>query len=702
MPRSSSSSSSTHQRQALAWMQDRESDAHDKPAGHPRGGILADDQGFGKTLSVISLMITNQPPMRDGATRPPAWGNLVICPTSIMHQWASELDARIDAPYKPRVLVYHGAKRPKDPYVLVKYDVIVTSYGMARQEYPKVLERDKDRVPIRRRKKGPLYRLKWFRVILDEAQAIKNHRGDTFSACTLLQADRRWSLSGTPIQNTVDDIYSQFLFIRYFLVADYSEWRRKYKRPLESSRGSREALFKRFQATLGVVLLRRAKSDKIDGKPVIELPKRIVTLRELEFSKIERDYYQAQEDRAVEAMARFGIREGFTTALTILLRLRQACGHPDLCDWGGDRNFNFSEEELDAVDRRMMTSSLPGTEVQQTCPICIEFITENGVVTKCGHVFCTPDFDQWNRNNDSCPSCRAGLGAENEIMSLAETKPAKLEITIGGKRNPGDSFDESPTKRRCKGEKNAVAVDFGNESSAKKELKFEDVMEEGNSEDALEDGEKQPLSSTKIMAFLSEYDTILNATEDKVLCYSQWTRMLDLVEDEVLQRGHEYVRLDGTMSPHQRSAAINTFNTKDKCRLFLISMQAGSTGLNLTAANRVFLLDSWWNPTVEEQAIDRAHRIGQRKDVDVVRFKIHNSVEDKILALQERKRELINGALGVEGLKTMGRRRLTFRDVMSLFTDVASNVAARAGAAQNTELQNFAHIVQDAQLDMGL
>lgn len=88
--------------------------------------------------------------------------------------------------------------------------------------------------------------------------------------------------------------------------------------------------------------------------------------------------------------------------------------------------------------------------------------------------------------------------------------------------------------------------------------------------------------------------------------------------------------------------------------------------------------------------------------MDVVRFKIHNSVEDKILALQERKRELINGALGVEGLKTMGRRRLTFRDVMSLFTDVASNVAARAGAAQNTELQNFAHIVQDAQLDMGL
>lgn len=651
-----------HQRQAVAWMRGREKD--DLPLGHPRGGILADDQGFGKTLSVIALMLTNKPAMKEGATSTPAWGNLVICPTSIMYQWAAELENRIDAPYKPRVLVYHGQNRPRDPFVLVKYDVVITSYGMTRQEFPKVLHKDGDGNVIGRRRKGPLYKLRWFRIILDEAQAIKNHRAETFEACTVLQADRRWSLTGTPIQNTLDDLYSQFLFIRYFLVSSYNEWYRKYKRPLESARGgSRAALFKRFQAKIGVVLLRRAKSDKIDGKPIIILPKRTVELRELEFTAAERAYYNAQEERAVVDMQRFGIEQGFTSALVILLRLRQACGHPALCDWDGDRQFDFSDSELDSVEERMKTQCLfkqlpsetqerlavelgPGTEVVQNCPICMEVIEDDGIVTKCGHIFCTSDFEEWNRENETCPFCRTEVGGENDKMSLhgvreeihaldrakkrrelqqaatnkmkTEPRVRKFEITIGEKRRGGVPSNESPTKRRCKGESVLTTTA---KTDQDEDVKPDHVKEEDSKAEDLE--QTKGLSSTKIMAFIAEFKKIIETTEDKCLLFSQWTRMLDLVEERVSEEGFEYVRLDGKLTPNERTVAIRTFNTRSKCRLFLISLQAGSTGLNLTAANRVFLLDSWWNPMVEEQvrlqvSSERNTTLRPRRDLTIL------------------------------------------------------------------------------------
>lgn len=148
----------------------------------------------------------------------------------------------------------------------------------------------------------------------------------------------------------------------------------------------------------------------------------------------------------------------------------------------------------------------------------------------------------------------------------------------------------------------------------------------------------------------SKLDALLDALEQalvdghKALVFSQWTSLLDLVQQRLDAEGRSYVRLDG--SSRDRGQLVETFQSPDGPELMLISLKAGGTGLNLTAADHVFLLDPWWNPAVEDQAADRAHRIGQERPVFVHRLVARDTVEEKILDLQERKRALADAAVG--------------------------------------------------------
>lgn len=147
----------------------------------------------------------------------------------------------------------------------------------------------------------------------------------------------------------------------------------------------------------------------------------------------------------------------------------------------------------------------------------------------------------------------------------------------------------------------------------------------------------------------------------KVLVFSQFVKHLQLLKNELDSLNIRYAYLDG--STQNRSANIREFKENDDVQLFLISIKAGGTGLNLTEADYVFLLDPWWNPAVEQQAIDRAHRIGQKKNVFIYKFITKNSVEEKILNLQKRKRSLSNSLITVED---SFEKSLTAEDIKAL------------------------------------
>ena len=126
----------------------------------------------------------------------------------------------------------------------------------------------------------------------------------------------------------------------------------------------------------------------------------------------------------------------------------------------------------------------------------------------------------------------------------------------------------------------------------------------------------------------------------KVLVFSSFVKHLDLFRVRLDQDGTRYAYLTGSRNLKQRKEAVNSFQNGDNCPLFLISLKAGGVGLNLTAADYVFILDPWWNPAAEMQALNRAHRIGQEKQVFVYRFISNDSIEEKIVDLQVRKQEL--------------------------------------------------------------
>lgn len=231
-------------------------------------------------------------------SRRPAAGTLIVCPASVLRQWARELDEKVTTEAKMTVLLYHGGNRTKSAAALAKYDAVLTTYAIVTNEVPKQPlveedgeeQKDGERYGLssafavdKKRKKalankkskkgkkeidmadfdsncGTLARVKWSRVILDESQTIKNHRTQVARACCSLRAKRRWCLSGTPIQNSIDELFSYFRFLRYDPYDKYKTFTSSIKAFIsrDSIRG-----YQKLQVVLRNIMLRRTKGDSM-------------------------------------------------------------------------------------------------------------------------------------------------------------------------------------------------------------------------------------------------------------------------------------------------------------------------------------------------------------------------------------------------------------------------------------------------------
>jgi non-specific serine/threonine protein kinase len=179
----------------------------------------------------------------------------------------------------------------------------------------------------------------------------------------------------------------------------------------------------------------------------------------------------------------------------------------------------------------------------------------------------------------------------------------------------------------------------------------------------LNESEQYPNHSVKLHELTREMSE--NISNHKVLIFSQFLGMLALIKDRLQHLKIPFEYFDGSTSTIERERAIQNFQNNDDCRVFLISLKAGGVGLNLTAADYVYIVDPWWNPAVEQQAIDRTHRIGQTKNIFAYRMICKDTVEEKILQLQERKKSLVKDIIADD---TGFIKKLTKEDVLYLFS----------------------------------
>lgn len=443
---------------------------------------------------------------------------------------------------------------------------------------------------------------------------------------------------------------------------------------------------KQVRVLVKSVCLRRTKTSQIDGQPILQLPPKVIERVHVVQNDFEKQTYAELNDKTQRQITKYldngTLGKNYTHVLVLLLRLRQACCHPYLLDVKSDDKNTVSGVNLvenakllkpDVVSR-IKNLDEEGDEEAGTCPICMDSAGNAVIYIPCGHSVCCECFARISdpavlARDDSlglfkCQTCRGQVDPEKvtdlnsfkqayDPDSVPESSAKKEDSSDEDFDTESDSEDDSGSKGKKPKKSLAALRKMGTKTLADRRRYLRRL-------------EKTWIPSSKIEKTME----ILQANEDrgdgeKTIIFSQFTSLLDLMEVPLKRRGWKYVRFDGSMKVDDRNASVAGFTDDPSTKIMLVSLKAGNSGLNLVAASHVVIFDPFWNPYVEDQAIDRAHRIGQTKDVFVHRLLIEGTVEDRIVELQEQKRELIGSALDEGG--SMNVTRLSVKDLAYLF-----------------------------------
>ncbi|KAF2206054.1 hypothetical protein GQ43DRAFT_361011 [Delitschia confertaspora ATCC 74209] len=698
-----------HQKIGLAWLKRMEKSVN-------KGGILADDMGLGKTIQALALMLAR--PSEDPARKT----TLIVAPLALMKQWAKEIEAHVKPEHRLNVYIYHGPGKNKEFTQLRTYDVVLTTYGTLASQWKKkqgALEND---TWLSVQKKMPLVAngSHWYRVILDEAQCIKNRDANCSKAAHELHAQYRLCMTGTPMMNNIDEL---FPLVRFLRIKPYHEWKMfsfDISKPIKETRGDlSQRGIERVQALLKGIMLRRTKDSELDGKPIIVIPAKHTKPEDVVLSKDERELYAALETKSQLRFNRYlekgTVNNNYASILLLLLRLRQACCHPFLIrDLGVQASTEGIAEGIlleRAQELGKDTAVVNRLKVEDgfECPICFDATDNPTIFIPCGHNTCgecfqkliegVPDGD--DNSNAKCPECRAVVSSkritdyahflkvycperlseserdrevaeESDSNSELESESEEEDDGLDGFIVPDDVEDDvnAPTpprdERQDKGKRKGKGKNPSKPKKTLAELKKESLRNKAAKRRYLRRLRRNWVTSAKIEKTLELLDTIyVNDPTEKTLIFSQFTSFLDLLEVPMQDRNIPYQRYDGSMNATDRADAVADFMENCNTRVLLVSLKAGNAGLNLNKASQVIMLDPFWNPFVEDQAVDRAHRMRQEREVHVHRILAPETVEDRICALQDRKRELITTALDPKAGNSIAR--LGVKDLMFLF-----------------------------------
>ncbi|PWV06853.1 putative DNA excision repair protein [Trypanosoma cruzi] len=751
-----------YQRSALRWM----TNLYTKKLN----GILADEMGLGKTIQTIALLAYFAEYKND-------WGpHLIVVPTTVVLNWKAEFQRWCPG---MKVLVYIGT--PKERHRLRKgwmgedaLHVCITSYNLL----------VKDRCVFRRRP--------WGFLVLDEAHQVKNFMSKKWQSLFDLQAEYRLLLTGTPLQNSIMELWSLFHFLLPFASAFSSneEFREWFSNPMEDMVTGRtffnEEIVRRLQSLLRPFMLRRLKKD-VEA----QLPSKTEKVVMCRLSRRQRllydDYMQLTETRE-------RIRGGAGGVLGVLLALRKVCNHPDMFE----ERRTLSPVALDCLseitllvprDILLQDNDFRGCYRFQKWRLCIEDVSMSVKYDK-EMVFDDTWLDclglrlLWNDQAFECPLSRYSpenfrwpenvpaeqvFGADIKD-SMSDTMwsmlcqqveerqawvrqrhqttatlqaqrcrgietsmhvwyPRSLEIVSHGR--PGflpSWLHPNVSQRVCAilpiAEKTAVYVprvaavhpprlhcrlpvvhyrafcSHTRESLAPL-LALGVSSSNGHARRGVFDAssflsELWPLHVRRCFSFPDKRLLIhdcgklqflqhalkqLRREGHRMLIFTQFVHMLNILERFLAIIGIPYLRIDGSTQAERRQAFVDRFNEDDRITCMILSTRSGGIGLNLTGADTVIFYDSDWNPTMDLQAQDRCHRIGQTKPVTIYRLISEHTVEENILQRARERKKLNNVVIRGGQFHAMASVDETYED----------SAAALAALSDPVRLRSFFH-----------
>ncbi|MCJ1378780.1 putative DNA helicase ino80 [Xylographa soralifera] len=715
-------------------------------------GILADEMGLGKTVQSISVMAYL-------AEKHNIWGPfLVIAPASTLHNWQQEITRFVPG---LKVLPYWGTA--KDRKVLRKFwdrkhitytkespfHVLVTSYQLVVQDTQY------------------FQKIRWQYMILDEAQAIKSSQSSRWKSLLGFHCRNRLLLTGTPIQNNMQELWALLHFIMPSLFDSHDEFSDWFSKDIESHAQSNTKLnedqLKRLHMILKPFMLRRIKKhvqkelgDKIEEDIFCDLTYR------------QRAYYGNLRNRIsimdLIEKAAIGDDQDTATLMNLVMQFRKVCNHPDLFERadttsplsmahfaetasfmreGHNVNVAYStrnlieydlprllcseEARLDIAGPRNQKAGFQSKYLKQLMNI---WTPENIQQRSTNH-----EAFSWLRFSDTSATEAYSASHKDIFMRAVQEKSRSprlgrlkviyddndddasftpvhalfnivernarqplADVTVEGhmrnllnvSKNCFDDLGLSSVEQCARPSASAPPIEIACSNQAtgieshhtlfnvpiRKALYSVSEKDEQALLDAKVDptffpvhnmlpaplSEKTRFTNIQVPSMrrfvtdsgkLAKLDALLRELKNgghRVLLYFQMTRMIDLMEEYLTYRNYKYLRLDGSTKLEDRRDTVHDFQTRPDIFIFLLSTRAGGLGINLTSADTVIFYDSDWNPTIDSQAMDRAHRLGQTKQVTVYRMITRGTIEERIrkraLQKEEVQRVVISGGSG--------------------------------------------------------
>lgn len=588
-----------HQERGLIWMRKCERST-------VRGGILADEMGLGKTIQMISLILTDKP----GTI------NLVVAPVVSLNQWKSEINRHSTG--------INIVSKDEDALSYEKINVVVCSYGkienLHRRNQKKLkllskegnLNENNEILGLNDKFKFEnLFKYQFERLVLDEAHTIKDSRSSTSTAIAKIESKNRWGLTGTPVQNRVSDLYSLIKFLKIDPLGKY--FCKKCDCSTNTWLGTGQNKRRGFcdcghfgavhfgwwnrKITTPVKLFGLTTLNKKIFSRIKKITEKFILRRTK--VKLEKELGLPSKQLMVVRVDFSKEEKEFYESIYKKTKL-EFNAYMAETDTSYINIFSLIQKLRMAANHPFLLSK--NTKNVQICSICQEEALDP-IRAGCGHIFCQREAEVYFVEKQKCPTCKVPI-----TLRFTNSSPDNSILT---------NEMENTTQSLKSKDKNIVNLNSWRSSS-----KIE-----------------------KLLQFLFQIKSNKETASNKTIIFSQFVNFLEMLYWRLERAGFRCVKIYGSMSQSQRKASIEEFQNNSEVKIFLISLKAGGLALNLTEANNVFLMDPWWNPAVEEQAMDRIHRIGQFRPINIYKIIIQDSIESKIVELQEKKKALFESTV---------------------------------------------------------